>query len=192
MKNLKHSKTAENLMKAFAGESQARTRYTYYAGVATKQGYHHIANIFMETAEQEKAHAKRFYNFLKEDFNNEAIEITAGYPVALFDETKDNLRAAAHGENEEWTDLYPAFAKVAREEGFTEVAIAFERIAEVEKLHEKRYHGLMTGLEDGSLFAQDHEVQWKCNNCGYVHTGKSAPEKCPACIHPKGFFENLG
>lgn len=190
MKSLKGTKTAENLMKAFAGECQARTRYTYYASVAKKEGYVQISNIFTETADNEKEHAKRFFNFLNADMPGEMVEINASYPVALGD-TKTNLAAAASGENEEWTDLYPEFAKVAEEEGFPAVAVAFKKIAEVEKHHEERYRKLLENLENEKVFKKDSVVQWKCNNCGYIFTGEAAPEKCPACLHPKAFFEVL-
>ena len=186
---LKGSKTAENLMKSFAGECQARTRYTYYSSIAKKEGYVQIANIFMETAEQEKEHAKRFFKFLKDELNGEAIEITAGYPVALYNETLKNLEAAAAGEHEEWSTDYPEFARIAREEGFLDVAVAFERIAEVEKRHEMRYNKLAKNIEDGTVFKKDEPVLWKCNNCGYIYEGEEAPEVCPACLHPKGYFE---
>ena len=189
MKSLKGTKTAENLMKSFAGECQARTRYTYYASVAKKEGYVQISNIFMETAEQEKEHAKRFYKFLKDEFAGEAIEITAGYPVALFENTAKNLEAAAEGENEEWTQLYPKFARVAREEGFPGIAVAYERIMEVENMHEKRYKKLLKNIEDGKVFKKDEVVLWKCGNCGYIFEGAEAPEVCPACLHPKAYFE---
>lgn len=189
MKSLKNTKTAENLMKSFAGESQARMRYTYYSSVAKKEGYVQIANIFMETAEQEKEHAKRFYKFLKEDFVDEAIEITAGFPVSFHQETKLNLKAAAAGENEEWTDLYPEFAKVADEEGFPVIAEAYRRISEVEKFHEERYLKLLSNIENGTTFKKDESVLWKCNNCGYIYEGEEAPLACPACIHPQAYFE---
>lgn len=189
MKSLKGTKTAENLMKSFAGESQARTRYTYYASVAKKQGYVQIANIFMETAEQEKEHAKRFYKFLKDDFAGEAIEINAGYPVDLYDDTAENLRAAAKGEHEEWSHDYPEFARIAREEGFPAIAVAYERITEVENRHERRYNKLLKNLEEGKVFKKDEPVLWKCNNCGYIFEGEEAPEVCPACLHPQGYFE---
>lgn len=187
--SLKNTKTAENLMKSFAGECQARTRYTYYASVAKKEGYVQISNIFMETAEQEKEHAKKFYKFLKEDFVDEAIEITAAYPVSFHQNTLSNLKAAAEGENEEWTELYPEFAKIAREEGFEEIAIAYERIAEVEKRHEARYKKLARNIETDKVFKKDESVLWKCNNCGYIYEGYEAPEVCPACIHPQGYFQ---
>ncbi|MEW9095775.1 MAG: rubrerythrin [Clostridiaceae bacterium] len=189
MKSLKGTRTAENLLKAFAGESQARNRYTYYASVARKQGFVQIANIFIETAEQEREHAKRFYKFLKNDYKDEAIEITAKYPVSLHDNTADNLKAAAMGENEEWTELYPEFAKVAREEGFTEVAVAFEMISKVEKEHEERYLKLLENVKNGQVFEKNEKVLWKCTNCGFIYEGTSAPDKCPACVHPRDYFE---
>lgn len=188
MKSLKGTKTAENLMKAFAGESQARTRYTYYASAAKKEGYVQISNLFMETAENEKEHAKRFFKFLNESLNGEMVEINAGYPVGLGD-TKANLLSAANGENEEWTDLYPEFANVAEAEGFQAVATAFRKIAEVEKHHEARYRKLLSNLENDTAFKKDKAVLWKCNNCGYIYEGTNAPEVCPACQHPQGYFE---
>lgn len=191
MKSLKGTKTAENLLKAFAGESQARNRYTYYSSTAKKQGYVQIANIFLETAENEKEHAKRFYKFLLNDLQGEGIEINATYPVSLYGDTKDNLKAAASGENEEWSELYPEFAKVAREEGFEEIAVAFERIAEVEKHHEARYNKLVENIEKDMVFKKDKVQLWKCNNCGYIFEGEEAPEVCPACVHPKAYFEVL-
>lgn len=189
MKSLKESQTAKNLMKSFAGECQARTRYTYYSSIAKKEGYVQISNIFMETAEQEKEHAKKFYKFLKEDFIDEDIEIQASYPVSFHEETAKNLKAAANGENEEWTKLYPEFAKVAREEGFNNIAIAFEKILEVEKRHEMRYKKLLSNIENGTIFKKDEVVMWKCNNCGYIYEGEEAPKVCPACAHPQGYFE---
>lgn len=191
MKSLKGSKTANNLLKAFAGESQARNRYTYYASVADKEGYKQIRNIFIETADNEKEHAKRFYKFLLEGFKGElptALEVNAFYPVAQGN-TLDNLKAAASGENEEWTDLYPSFAKVAEEEGYPEIAEAFKRIAAAEKWHEIRYNKLAANIENGTVFKKDGKVYWKCGNCGYVHEGDAAPELCPACLHPKAYFE---
>lgn len=188
MKSLKGTRTAENLMKAFAGESQARTRYTYYASAAKKEGYVQIANLFMETAENEKEHAKRFFKFLNEDLKGEMVEINAAYPVALGD-TIFNLLSAANGENEEWTELYPEFADIAEEEGFPAVAVAFRKIAEVEKHHEARYRKLLENLENETMFKKDSVVQWKCNNCGYIYTGEEAPKACPACLHPQGYFE---
>lgn len=189
MKTLKGTRTAENLMKSFAGECQARTRYTYYASIAKKQGYVQISNIFMETAEQEKEHAKKFYKYLKEDFVDEMIEITASYPVSFHEDTMANLKAAAAGENEEWTELYPEFAKVAREEGFEAIAITFERVSEVEKRHEARYNKLAKNIEEGKVFKKDEKVLWKCLNCGHIHEGEEAPEVCPTCVHPQGYFE---
>jgi rubrerythrin len=191
MKALKGTKTAENLLKSFAGESQARNRYTFYASVADKEGFKQIKNIFVETADNEKEHAKRFYKFLLEGLEGElpaTIEITAGYPVAQ-GKTLDNLKAAANGENEEWSELYPAFAKVAEEEGFPEIAVVFREIAEVEERHEIRYNKLAANVAAGKVFQKDTEILWKCGNCGYVHKGYGAPDKCPACAHPQAFFE---
>jgi rubrerythrin len=189
MKSLKNTKTAENLLKSFAGESQARNRYTYYASIAKKQGFVQISNIFIETAEQEKEHAKRFFKFLKEELNGEAIEITAKYPVSLYEETSDNLKAAAEGENEEWTELYPEFGKIAKEEGFPEISAAYNMIAKVEKEHEARYLKLLENIKNGQVFKKNEKTFWKCINCGYIYEGVEAPEKCPACLHPKSYFE---
>ncbi|WP_321995239.1 rubrerythrin [Clostridium butyricum] len=189
MKSLKGTKTAENLMKSFAGECQARTRYTYYASIAKKQGYVQISNIFMETAEQEKEHAKRFYKLLKEDFSDESIEIQSSYPVSFHQETAKNLKAAAEGENEELTELYPAFAKIAKEEGFEEIAEIYNRISEVESRHERRYKKLLENIENNTVFKKSESVLWKCNNCGYIYEGEEAPSLCPACQHPQGYFE---
>lgn len=191
MKSLKGTRTAENLLKAFAGESQARNRYTFYASVADKEGYKQMRNIFLETAENEKEHAKRFYKLLLEGLKDElptAIDIHAMYPVAQ-GTTLENLKAAADGENEEWSELYPEFAKIAEEEGFPEVAAAFKFIASVEKHHEARYRKLADNIEKDKVFTKNEKIQWKCSNCGYIHEGDSAPEKCPACVHPKGYFE---
>lgn len=188
-KSLKGTKTADNLMKAFAGESQARNRYTYYSSVAKKEGYVQISALFEETADNEKEHAKRFFKFLKEDLNGEVLEINgAGYPISLGD-TVFNLKAAAAGENEEWTDLYPTFAQTAQDEGFPAIATAFRKIAEVEKHHEERYLKLAANIEANQVFVKDNETVWKCRNCGYLHIGETAPEICPACIHPKSYFE---
>lgn len=189
MKSLKGSKTAENLMKSFAGECQARTRYTYYSSVAKKEGYVQISNIFMETAENEKEHAKRFYKFLKNVYSGEQIEITAGYPVDLYDETVKNLKAAASGENEEWTDLYPTFAKIADEEGYPEVATVYREIVKVENRHEIRFNKLAKNIEEDKVFKKDEVVLWKCGNCGYIYEGTEAPKACPACAHPQSYFE---
>jgi len=191
MKSMKGTKTAENLLKAFAGESQARNRYSFYASVAEKEGFVQIKNIFTETADNERAHAKRFYKLLLEGLKDElpaAVEINAAYPVAQ-GTTLENLKAAASGENEEWTKLYPAFAKVAEEEGFPEVSAAFKLISAVEKRHEARYIKLAENVSNGTVFVKDGKVFWKCNKCGYIHEGTSAPEKCPACLHPQAYFE---
>ena len=180
-------------MKAFAGESQARNRYTYYASIAKKEGYMQISAIFIETADNEKEHARRFYKLLLEGLKNdlpEAVNIQATYPVAE-GTTFENLKAAANGENEEWTTLYPEFARVAKEEGFPEVAIAFERISEVEEKHEKRYLKLYHNIEKDLVFKKSEATFWKCINCGYIYEGISAPEGCPACLHPKSYFEVL-
>jgi rubrerythrin len=191
MKSLKGTKTAENLLKSFAGESQARNRYTYYASVADKEGYKQIRNIFIETADNEKEHAKRFYKFLLAGLGDDlpaVIEIKAGYPVAQ-GSTLDNLKAAAAGENEEWADLYPAFADVAEQEGFAEIAQVFRNIASAERRHEIRYNKLAENMEKGFVFKKDKSVLWKCGNCGYVHEGVEAPVECPACAHPQAHFE---
>jgi rubrerythrin len=188
MKSLKGTKTAENLMKSFAGESQARTRYTYYASQAKKDGYVQMSNIFLETAENEKEHAKRFFKFLNESLKGQTVEIKAEFPVELGN-TKSNLIAAAEGENEEWTDLYPKFADMAEEEGFPEIAYVWREIAEVEERHEIRYRKLVANIENNRVFEKEVEVEWKCNNCGYIHKGKSAPGVCPACDHAQAHFE---
>ncbi|ADL53814.1 rubrerythrin [Clostridium cellulovorans] len=191
MKSLKGTKTAENLMKAFAGESQARNRYTFYSSIAKKEGFVQISNLFIETADNEKEHAKIFFKFLKESLNGETVEINgASFPVALGD-TKTNLLAAAAGENEEWEDLYPQFAQVAEEEGFSAISEAFRKIAEVEKHHEARYRKLAANIENNAVFNKENQVSWKCGNCGYIHVGNSAPKVCPACAHPQGYFEVL-
>ncbi|MBU3073641.1 rubrerythrin [Clostridium estertheticum] len=190
MKTLKGTETAQNLMKSFAGESQARNRYTFYSSVAKKEGYIQISNIFTETAANEKEHAERFFKFLNKDLCGEVVEINATYPVALGD-TKVNLLSGANGENEEWSDLYPAFAKVADEEGFPEIAVIYRKIAEVEKHHEERYRELLSNVENNTVFDKEEVVMWKCGNCGYIFEGKSAPKLCPACAHPQGYFEIL-
>ncbi|MCU0858099.1 MAG: rubrerythrin family protein [Pontiellaceae bacterium] len=182
---LKGTKTEQNLLKAFAGESQARNRYEFAASAAKKEGLEQIAAIFEETAGQEKQHAKRFFNFLE----GGAVEITAAYPAGITRSTAENLKMAAAGENEEWTELYPAFAKVASEEGFPEAAAAFSQISKVEYEHEKRYLKLLENLEKGMVFEKEGEVYWMCRNCGYIHKGKKAPVKCPACLHPQAYFE---
>ncbi len=191
MKNLKGTKTLENLLKAFAGESQARNRYTFYASVADKEGFKQIKNIFLETADNEKEHAKRFYKLILEGMNNDLpamIEINAAYPVDQ-GSTLVNLVAAANGENEEWGKLYPDFEKTAEEEGFPIIAEAFRKISEVEKHHEARYRKLALNIEQDKVFKKDQLTSWKCGNCGYIHVGISAPEECPSCIHPQAHFE---
>ncbi len=185
MASIKGTKTEQNLLKAFAGESQARNRYEFAAKVAKKEGLEQISAIFMETASQEQQHAKRFFKFLE----GGAVEIVAVYPAGVIDNTAANLKAAAAGENEEWTSLYPEFAKIAEEEGFPSVAAAFKMIAEVEAEHEKRYLKLLENLDKGMVFEKGGEVYWMCRNCGYIHKGKAAPEMCPACLHSKAYFE---
>ena len=184
-KSIKGTKTEQNLLKAFAGESQARNRYTYFAKVAKKEGFEHIAAVFLETAEQEKAHAKKFFKFLEGGM----VEITASYPAGIINTTAENLAAAAAGENEEWTELYPEFARIAEEEGFKKVATAFKMIAKVEAEHEARYKALLERVLAEKVFERDEEIEWQCRECGYVHKGKKAPENCPACEHPKAYFE---
>ena len=191
MKSLVGTKTRENLMKAFAGETQARGRYTMYAKVAEKEGYRQIANIFAETAENEYQHAKRFFNFLVEGLGEElptGVEITADFPVAKGD-TTENLRAAAAGENEEWTDLYPAWADIAKEEGFPEIAAVWRKIADVEERHEARFLKLKDNVEKGIVLEREESREWSCQKCGYIHTGNTAPKMCPSCAHPQSYFE---
>ena len=185
MKSVKGTKTEQNLLKSFAGESQARGRYVYFASIAKKEGYEQIAAIFNETAEQEKEHAKRFFKFLEGGM----VEITASYPAGILSTTVENLKAAAAGENEEWSELYPEFAKVADEEGFPQIAEAFRRIATVEAGHEARYLKLYERMINGTVFEDEEEIEWQCRNCGYIHKGKKAPEVCPACQHLKAYFE---
>ncbi|MBQ4280278.1 MAG: rubrerythrin family protein [Rikenellaceae bacterium] len=185
MKSVKGTKTEQNLLKSFAGESQARSRYTFFASVAKKEGFEQIAGVFMETAEQEKEHAKRFFKFLEGGM----VEITASYPAGKIGTTAENLAAAAAGENEEWSELYPTFAEVAAEEGFPAIAAVFRNIAKVEAEHEARYRTLLARVEEGKVFSRDEEILWQCRNCGYVHSGKEAPETCPACAHPQAYFE---
>lgn len=184
---LKGTMTEKNLLAAFAGESQARNRYTYFASVAKKEGYEQISAIFLETAENEKEHAKRFFKFLEGGMS----EFTALFPAGRIGATEENLKAAAEGENEEWSRLYPAFADVADKEGFPEVAAAFRSIAKVEVQHEKRYLKLLENVEKGRVFKKDGPTVWKCRNCGYHHHGAEAPDTCPACLHPRAFFELL-
>jgi len=188
MKDIKGTQTEKNLLASFAGESQARNRYTYFASQARKDGYDQISFIFEETANQEKEHAKRFFSFLK----GGDLEITAGFPAGVVGTTKDNLLAAAAGENFEHTELYPAHANVAKEEGFDDVAAVFAAVSVAEKQHEKRYRDLAANIEGGKVFKKDKEVVWRCRNCGYLHTGKEAPQACPACAHPQAYYEILG
>jgi rubrerythrin len=188
MKKLKGTKTEKALMAAFAGESQARNRYTYFAGKAKKEGFEQIADIFTETANQESEHAKRFFKFLE----GGTAEITASFPAGVIGTTLENLKAAAAGEEYEWTSMYPDFAKLAKDEGFDEVAKAFEAISVAEKQHGKRYTMLAKNIADGKVFKKDKPVTWRCRNCGYLHTGNEAPDNCPACSHPKAYFELLG
>lgn len=181
------SQTERNLLAAFAGESQARNRYTYFAGQAKKDGFVQIAQIFEETANQEKEHAKRFFKFLE----GGEVEIQAVFPAGIIGTTAENLLAAANGENEEWTKLYPGFAEVARSEGFPAIAKVLEMISVAEKQHEKRYRGLLANVESGTVFKKAEPVVWRCLNCGYLHEGPEAPAACPACAHPQAFFEVL-
>lgn len=188
MKSIKGTKTEKNLLTAFAGESQARNRYTYFASQAKKEGYEQIRAIFTETADNEKEHAKRLFKYLE---GGEA-EITAAYPAGIIGTTKENLKAAAAGENHEYTIMYPEFAKIADEEGFSEIACVMRAIAVAEKQHEKRYLTLLGNIEKGRIFKRENVVTWKCGNCGYIHEGTEPPEKCPACDHEKAYFELLG
>ncbi len=181
------SQTERNLLAAFAGESQARNRYTYFAGQAKKDGFVQIAQIFEETANQEKEHAKRFFKFLE----GGEVEIQAVFPAGIIGTTAENLLAAANGENEEWTKLYPGFAEVARSEGFPAIAKVLEMICVAEKQHEKRYRGLLANVESGMVFKKAEPVVWRCLNCGYLHEGPEAPAACSACAHPQAFFEVL-
>lgn len=184
---LKGSRTEKNLLTAFAGESQARNRYTYYASQARKDGFVQIALIFEETANQEKEHAKRFFQHLK----GGEVEIQAAFPAGPVGTTAENLKAAAAGEHYEWTNMYPGFAKIAREEGFEAIAKTFEAVSVAEKQHEKRYLGLLSNVESGKVFKKDKPVVWRCINCGYLHEGKDAPASCPACAHPQACYELL-
>jgi len=187
MAALKGSQTEKNLMGAFAGESQARNRYTYFAGAARKEGYIQIADIFEETANQEREHAKRFFKYLE----GGTVEITASFPAGIIGSTADNLKAAADGEYEEWSALYPEFARIARKEGFEAVAKTFEAVSVAEKHHEKRYRGFLANISAGTVFKKQKKVTWRCRNCGYLHEGTEAPDVCPACTHKKDHFELL-
>ena len=185
MPSIKGSQTEKNLLAAFAGESQARNRYTFFASVAKKEGYEQIAAIFTDTANNEKEHAEMFFNLLE----GGEVLIEAGYPAGVVGDTAANLEAAAAGEHMEWTSLYQNFAEVARQEGFKEAASVFTEIAKVEKEHEKRYLKLLENVRSGQVFEKDEPVRWRCRNCGYVHEGKSAPKVCPACRHPQAYYE---
>ncbi len=186
--NFKGSQTERNLMRSFAGESQARNRYTFFSGAARKEGLIQIALIFEETAAQEREHAKRLFDFME----GGDVEISDAYPGAKVGSTLENLKAAAVGEEHEWSNLYPGFAKVAHEEGFLQIAVAFERIAVAEKQHGKRFRELAANLETGRVFKRNETVTWRCLNCGYLHEAPEAPKLCPACLHPQSYFELLG
>jgi len=188
LSSLKGTQTEKNLLASFAGESQARNRYTYFAGQARKDGYVQIADIFVETADQEKEHAKRFFKFLE----GGEVEIVAAFPAGVIGTTLENLKAAAAGENYEHTEMYPGFAKVARDEGFEAVAMVWEMVSVAEKQHEKRYVELAGNIEADRVFKREQKVVWRCRNCGYLHADYAAPEMCPACAHPKAHFELLG
>ena len=188
MKSIKGSQTEKNLLKSFAGESQARNRYTYFASVAKKEGYVQISQIFEETANQEKEHAKRFFKFLE----GGAVEITATFPAGIISTTLENLKEAAAGEHEEWTELYPSFAKVAREEGFDVIAAVWDNVSIAEKQHNKRYSDLIRNIEEGLVFERHESVTWRCINCGFLSQATKAPETCAACAHPQAYFELLG
>jgi len=188
MGSIKGTQTEKNLLTAFAGESQARNRYTYFASKAKKEGYVQIMAIFEETANQEKEHAKRLFKFLE----GGEVEISASFPAGVIDTTLENLKAAAAGENHEHSQMYPDFAKTARDEGFEDIAKIFEAIAVAEKQHEKRYLDLASNIEAGRVFKRDEKVVWRCRNCGYLHEGNEAPDMCPACDHPRAHFELLG
>jgi rubrerythrin len=185
VKSIKGTRTEKNLLAAFAGESQARNRYTYFASQAKKEGYEQIAGIFQDTADNEKEHAKRFFKFLE----GGDAEITASFPAGTIGETKDNLKAAADGENHEHTSLYPEFARIADEEGFPAVAATFRAVSVAEQGHEKRYLALMQNIERGQVFKKAGAKKWRCRNCGYIHESDGAPEACPACQHPRAYFE---
>ena len=187
MQSLKGTQTEKNLITSFAGESQARNRYTYFASQARKEGLVQISMIFEETANQEKEHAERFFKFLE----GGDVEVSAAFPAGVIGSTGENLKAAAGGENYEWTTMYPGFAKVAREEGFDAVALVYEAISVAEKQHEKRYNDLRANVEGGKVFKKDKKVVWRCINCGYLYEGEEAPKSCPACAHPQAYYELL-
>ncbi|MDD4589460.1 MAG: rubrerythrin family protein [Parabacteroides sp.] len=186
-KSIKGTRTEKNLLTSFAGESQARNRYTFFSSAAKKEGFEQIAGVFTETAEQEKEHAKRFFKYLE----GGSLEITASFPAGIIGTTKENLAAAAAGENEEWSEMYPKFAEIADEEGFKEIAVTFRMIAKVEAEHEARYRKLLANVEANKVFEKDEEILWQCRNCGFVFKGKKAPAKCPACQHPQAYFEPM-
>jgi rubrerythrin len=186
--NMKGSQTEKNLLAAFAGESQARTRYSFFASVAKKEGYEQIAALFQETADNEKEHAKIFFKYLQ----GGTAEITATYPAGVIGTTAENLKAAADGEKMEWGTLYPQFERIAQTEGFPDIGKMFLEVGEVEEYHERRYRRLLQSLESGMTFKKDTTVLWKCRNCGYVHKGKEASLECPACGHPRAYFEVYG
>ncbi len=185
MKSIKGTQTEKNLLKSFAGESQARMRYDYYSKQAKKEGLEQISAIFAETALNEKEHAKRFFKFLE----GGPLEITATYPAGKIGTTLENLKESAEGENEEWTELYPDFARVAKEEGFDEISAAYKMIAKAEKAHEERFRILYDNIEAGKVFERNNKVIWKCINCGYIHEAEKAPQLCPACLHPQSYFQ---
>lgn len=186
-KSLKGTQTEQNLLKSFAGESQARNRYNMFAAIAKKEGYEQIAAIFLETAEQEYMHAKRFFRYLEGGM----VEITAMYPAGIESTTAENLKAAADGENEEWVDLYPHFADVAEAEGFANIAATWRKIAAAEKGHEDRYRKLQKRVEEGTVFSREEETYWQCRECGHIHYGKEALKACPTCAHPQAYFEEM-
>lgn len=186
-KSIKGTRTEKNLLASFAGESQARNRYTFFSNAAKKEGFEQIAGVFTETAEQEKEHAKRFFKYLE----GGSLEITASFPAGIIGSTKENLAAAAAGENEEWSEMYPKFAEIADEEGFKEIAVTFRMIAKVEAEHEARYRKLLANVEANKVFEKEEEILWQCRNCGFVFKGKKAPAKCPACQHPQAYFEPM-
>ena len=184
-KSVKGTQTEKNLLTSFAGESQARMRYTYFASAAKKEGYEQISAIFTETADQEKEHAKRMFKFLEGGM----VEITASYPAGVIGTTLENLKAAAAGEHEEWSLDYPHFADVAEQEGFPAIAAMYRNIAKAEKGHEERYQAFVDNIESNKVFAKDEEVMWQCRNCGFIYVGTEAPQACPACLHPQAYFE---
>ena len=185
MESIRGTQTEKNLLKSFAGESQAKNRYTFFAKKAKEEGYEQIAFFFEETARQEESHAKQFFKYLE----GGAVEITATYPAGVIGSTQENLLAAAEGENEEWTGIYKNFAEIAEQEGFRKIAVTFKLVASVEVEHEKRYRKLLKNIEEGNVFAREEEVEWVCRKCGYHHKGRKALKNCPLCSHPEGYFE---